>query len=218
MDTKESVEIGFLNGTHKIYDSKRISRRFLAGFSAIFAAAFFLGTFFCKKVAGGISDSMSPQIASHFSGIFSGCQSPTDYFTVIISASSADLRSLVLIFASGFTYFCKYATGAMLAFRAFTLGFSFEFLAFSLKRSSVVLDHPLLSMMIFLSCELMIAALIVYLSVKSVFFGDDFRRLRGRKSLILRSPIIYRYIFLFLTAFGLVIAVNSAYCAISALT
>ncbi|MBQ8389341.1 MAG: hypothetical protein IJX46_10500 [Clostridia bacterium] len=164
-----------------------------------------------------MSDDLKARTASHFTDVFAGCSKPADYFTVIITSSSADLRYFLLIFTSGFTFFCKYATGAMVAFKAFAVGFSSEFLFLSLKDGIISLNHPSLSFLAFVAAELLIACVIVYLSVKATLFGYDFRKLRGRKSLMLRSPTIYRYVFLFLTAIGFVIAVNAAYCGLSAL-
>ena len=172
---------------------------------------------FCKMTGPAISDAMKIQISSHFTEIFDGCRNPTDYFAVIISSSSADFRYLILIFAAGFTYFCKYATAAMIGIRAFTLGYSLEFLASAIDRDIIHLRLPALSFVLFLISEIILLALIIYLSVKATFFGDDFRRLRGRRSLILRSPVIYKYIFLFLTAIGLVIIINAGYCSLAAI-
>ena len=215
MDTNE-IEIKFLEQIKAKNRKNTVLGKFFLGFSIIFFISLLLGFLFCKIASASVSDEMKIKIASHFSEIFKGCKSPTDYFAVIISASSADFRYLVLIFASGFTYFCKYATAAMVGVRAFTLGYSLEFFAASIKYDFLSLRHPWISFLLFLASKSVVLALIIYLSVKATFFGEDFRRLRGRRSLILRSPVIYRYIFLFLTALGMIIIINAGYCILAA--
>ncbi len=216
MDTNE-IEVKFLDKIRKNSNSKHISGKFFIGFSIVFLIALVLGIAFCRITGATISDAMKIQLASHFTEVFDGCTNATDYFTVIITASSADFRYLVLIFAAGFTYFCKYASAVMIGVRAFTLGYCSEFLMNVIKQELIYLKFPSLSFTLFLISELLILALIIYLSVKATFFGDDFRRLRGRRSLMLRSPVIYKYIFLFLTALGLVIIINAGYCSISSM-
>ena len=216
MDNNE-IEIDFLDKVRKKNTPRATSKRFLIGFFAIFAISTMLGGLFCRMTDPVVSDRMKSQIVSHFCDVFSGCETPTDYFTVIISCASSDLRYLLIIFTAGFTYFCKYAAGAMVGVRAFTVGFCSQFLLLSLKNGIIDLKHPFLSIALFFICEFLVLALIIYLSVKATLFGDDFRRLRGRRSLMLRSPVIYRYIFLFLTAIGLIIAVNAGYCWLSSL-
>ncbi len=211
MDNNE-IEIKFLDRVRRKNAPRASSRRFLIGFFVLFAISAVLGAVFCRITEPKVSEHMKDQIISHFCEAFSGCETPTDYFTVIISCASADLRYLLVIFTAGFTYFCKYAAGAMVCARAFTVGFSSEFLLLSLRNGIISLKYPLVYFALFVFCELFVLALIIYLAVKATLFGDDFRRLRGRRSLMLRSPVIYRYIFLFLTAIGLIIAVNAGYC------
>lgn len=211
------IEVRFLESVRKKNTTKHTSKKFFVAFFFVFLIAMILGSAFCKVSGSSVSESMKSQMADHFANVFRGCETPTDYFTVIITCASSDFRYLLIIFTAGFTYFCKYATGTMIGVRAFTLGFCSEFLHSSIKSGILALSFPYLSFLTFVACELLILALIIYLSVKATLFGDDFRRLRGRRSLILRSPVIYRYIFLFLTAIGLIIIINAAYCWLSSL-
>ena len=217
MDINENIEIEFIESVRKKNAGDCAYRKYLLGFSVVFVVSLIIGFLVSLSTQSVVSDELRAQMSGHFTDVFKGCSLPADYFTVIISSSSADLRYLLLIFTSGFTFFCKYATGAMIAFRAFSIGFSSEFLFISLKDGIIGLEHPALSLAVFLASEILIAMLLIYLSVKSTLFGYDFRRLRGRKSLIIRSPVIYRYVFLFLTAIGFVISVNAIYCALSSL-
>lgn len=211
------IELDFIDNIKNKNRENRAYLRYLIGFSVVFCVSLVAGIIVSLATKNAVSDDLKARTVSHFTDVFVGCSKPADYFTVIITSSSADLRYFLLIFTSGFTFFCKYATGAMVAFKAFAVGFSSEFLFLSLKDGIISLNHPSLSFLAFVAAELLIACVIVYLSVKATLFGYDFRKLRGRKSLMLRSPTIYRYVFLFLTAIGFVIAVNAAYCGLSAL-
>ena len=217
VEINENIDIEFIENIQKNNRSGRVHRKFMCVFGAIFTVSLVFGFLISISAQRAISEELRVQMADHFTNVFEGCSAPADYITVIITSSTADLRYVLLIFTAGFTFFCKYATGAMIAIRAFSIGFCSEFLIISLREGIIDLDHPVVSFAIFLLSELLIAALLVYLSVKSTIFGYDFRRLRGRKSLILRSPVIYRYIFLFSTAIGYSISVNAAYCALSSL-
>ncbi len=214
---KNEIEIEFFDRVRRRNAPKASQKRFFISFFIIFLLALVFGGIFCHMSVRAVSNDMKKQIISHFCDVFLGCETLADYFAVIISCAGPDLRYLLLIFTAGFTYFCKYAAGAMVAVRAFTVGFCSEFLLLCLKDDIISLKYPFLSFALFAASEICMLALIMYLSVKAVLFGDDFRRLRGRRSLMLRSPVIYRYIFLFLTAIGFVIIINAAYCFISSL-
>ena len=216
MNVKENIDVQFVDKVKK-NSTKNIPLIYFCGFFTVFFVAFIFGIVFCRSTRDSVSEVMKNQIAEHFSGVFRGCETATDYCIVIITSAASDIRYLVLIFTAGFTYFCKYAAGVMVAARAFTFGYSLDFLLYSLKKKSLTLLHPGLSVAIFFICELLVTLLFIYISVKSVFFGDDFRRLRGRRSLMLKSPIIYRHIFLLLTTMGFTIIVNAGYCLLSSI-
>ena len=211
------IELYFIDNIKNKNRENRAYLRYLIGFSAVFAVSLISGIIASLVTQKAVSDDLKTRVVCHFTDVFAGCSKPVDYFTVIITSSSADLRYLLLICTSGFTFFCKYATGAMVAFKAFSMGFSSEFLFLSLKKGLISLTSPALSFILFVAAELMIVCVVVYLSTKATLFSYDFRKLRGCKKMILRSPIIYRYIFLFLTAIGFVITVNAAYCGLSVL-
>jgi hypothetical protein len=217
VNSNENIEIDFIEAIRKKNNPRRAYKKHMAIFLAIFVASLIGGLLLSFMTRKTVSDELKGQISKHFLNVFDGCSKHTDYLTVIISSSSADLRYLLLVFTSGFTFFCKYAAAAMVAIRAFSVGMSIEFLFCVLNDGIITLRHPSLSFFLFTVFKILTAGFIIYLSVKSILFGYDFRRLRGRRSLILRSPVIYSHIFLFLTAVGFIIVVNSAYCAFSSL-
>ncbi len=188
----------------------------LLRYCVIFALAFTAGILFCRASADIFPD-MTSTIQRFFTDVFAGCESCRDYFTVIISASSPDIRCLILLFATGFTYFCGIATSTLVLCRGFAVGFSLQYLLFVIESGAVTLSHPTAAAVIFGVTELALAGVMIWLSTKSLIFGYDFRRLRGRRSRIVRSPIIYLYMLLYLTAFGLILIINTSSCFITML-
>lgn len=180
----------------------------------IFLIAFFAGMLFCTS---GIASSapegeLSQKIIGHFTDVFKGCSSCKHYFTVIISASTDDIRCLILLFAAGFTYFCAIASSALILCRGFTVGFSLQYLITVSSSGLIELPKAGAATLIFIITELTVALFLHWLAAKSLVFGYEFRKLRGRRSRILGSPIIYRYLFLYLTAFGCVLIINTLSC------
>ncbi len=188
-------------------------------YTALFALAFSSGVLFCMSGIGSFdgSEEIYIKISEHFTNVFVGCESVRDYFLVIFAASATDIRYLVLIFAAGFTYFCGIASSAFIVCRGFTVGFSISFLYESVKGTKLTLSYPNTAIAIFTITELAIALFIIFLSTKSLVFSYDFKKLRGRRSLIMRSPTIYKYLVFYLTAFGLMILINTISCLISML-
>ena len=163
------------------------------------------------------NDALYNVIAKHFTEVFKGCSSFQSYASVTISSSAADIRYLLLIFTSGFTYFCGLANSALIICKGFTIGFSFQYLLSAIKANTEFLRYPLKAATIFILSELALSAFMVFLSSKTLVFAYDFRKIRGRKSTLVKSPIIYRYILLYLTGFGLVLMINLISCLVSLL-
>ncbi len=188
-------------------------------YAALFVLAFSSGVLFCLSGFGSLeaNEEIHIKISEHFTNVFVGCESIRDYFLVIFASSATDIRYLVLIFAAGFTYFCGIASSAFIVCRGVTLGFSISFLYESVKSQKVSLSYPNAALAIFSVTELAIALFIIFLSTKSLVFSYDFKKLRGRRSLIMRSPTIYKYLIFYLTAFGLMILINIISCFISML-
>ena len=95
------------------------------------------------------------------------------------------------------------------------MGFSIGFLYESIKNQRLALYYPKTAFAIFAVTELTVALFIVFLSTKSLVFSYDFKKLRGRRSLIMRSNTVYKYLIFFITAFGLMILINTISCFIS---
>ena len=180
------------------------------GYAFIFAIAFIFGVAFFSIFSADVleSEEISVTVFSHFAKVFDGCSSCKDYFTVIIAASAPDIRLLLLLFASGFTYFSGIVTSAFTVCNAFTVGFSFRYL--TLVSDSLFNTQSVV--FVFALFELLFALLMIFLCARSQIFSYDFRRIRGRKSRMIASPVIYLYMLLYLTAFGLVLILNACSC------
>ena len=188
-------------------------------YTALFILALSSGVLFCLSGLGSLNsnEEIHIKISEHFTNVFVGCESVRDYFLVIFASSATDIRYLIFIFAAGFTYFCGVASSAFIVCRGFALGFSISFFYESLKSQKLNLSYPNAALALFSITELVIALFIVFLSTKSLVFSYDFKKLRGRRSLIMRSPTVYKYLVFYLTAFGLMILINIVSCLISML-
>lgn len=181
--------------------------------------SFASGMLFCMATGDKLLEDpdIYKSVARHFTDVFNGCSSFQSYASVTISSSSADIRYLILIFTSGFTYFSALANSALILCKGFTLGFSLEYLLSSIKATPSFLSEPYKAVTLFILSEFALSAFMVFLSAKTLIFAYDFRRIRGRKSKIIRSPVIYHYILLYLTGFGLILMINLISCLISML-
>lgn len=210
---EENLVPEFIEKLPRRNTSSYVLLRIGLGYAFIFTIAFVLGIVFFSLFSAGVlkSEKTATIVFSHFSKVFDGCSSCKDYFTVIIAASASDIRLLFLLFTSGFTYFSGIATSAFTACRAFTFGFSFRYLMLI----SDELFNSQSVVFVFAVFELAFALLMLFLCVKSQVFSYDFRRIRERKSRMISSPVIYMYMLLYLTAFGLVLILNACSCVTS---
>lgn len=186
-------------------------------YGLIFLIALGSGMLFCISSIDSFKpeSEMMQRIIGHFTNVFKGCSSCKHYFTVIISASADDIRCLILLFAAGFTYFCGIASSALVLCRGFTVGFSLQYLITASRSGILELPRATAAALLFIVTELILATFLHWLASKSLVFGYEFRKLRGRRSRILGSPIIYKYLLLYLTAFGCVLIINTLSCLAS---
>jgi len=197
-------------------DSKNVYIKNITAFGFMFALSVLAGVLCCSNYDFSVSDKISVQIISHFADAFYGCDDYSDYISVVIKASLSDLRHLAFVFAAGFTMFCGLACCVVNFCRGFTFGFSAAYLLLMIQSGISDFSSPKVEFVLFIISKLLIGAVIVYLSARANIFGYEFRKLRGRKSAIIRSPVIYKYILVFVIMFGFIVLVNTAYCAIGA--
>lgn len=197
----------------RIYSAFKVSSRYFL----ILLSACLAGFLFCTAASDSFIEEriFFDRIASHFTDVFSGCDSLKNCFSVIITASAPDIRYLILLFASGFTFFCGIANSAAIICQGFTFGFSFNYLLSAIKTDAALLPTPKNAIIIFSVSEILMMLFMVFLATSSLLFAYEFRRLRGLRTKILRSPLIYRYVLLYLTAFGLILILNIGSCLAS---
>lgn len=189
------------------YQRKRIAVRY----SLIFIISVVAGLLFCK----GLTD-MMPQdnpfytlIRSGFGNILKDSSGFRDGFSRIIKASIRDIRDILILFLTGFTYFCGIASSAVIIVRGFASGFSVFLLWYSVSKGALLLPHPVLSIALYCLSTLITVALLVFSATVSLVFEYEFKNLNNRKRLIVCSPLLYKYMLYYLTAFGAVILINT---------
>lgn len=211
---EENIIPEFLNDLPRRNKPSYPILRAILRYFLMFLLAFTAGMLISKATYVENADT-NKMISSHFTQVFRGCNGCKDYFTVIISASSSDIRYLLLLFTTGFTYFCAPATSVFLMCKGATLGFSLNYMLISARIGALSLPLPYLAATIFTAIEFITSLFMVWLGAKSLVFSYEFRKLRGRKRRILTSPVIYNYLLLYLTAFGLVLIINTVSCLLS---
>ena len=156
------------------------------------------------------TDSYSAEYASHhFENIFTNCESFSDYFSEILIASKADIRNLLFIFISGFTYFCYPACGVMIFSKGFLSGFSVFY--FVKIFDSLIFPQKPLILSIFILTKALIGIVAVYLAMYSYIFSYKFREIKSVGSVLRRAPIAYRYFFIFIYSIGGILLINYIY-------
>lgn len=155
-------------------------------------------------------------ISDHFNKAIESCSTFSDFFSVILKRSEADIRTLIFIFITGFTYFCFPVAGAMILAKGFVTGFSFFYLIscndYMISRFAYVES---IALSVFFVISKLIACLItVYLAMSSYIFSYKFREVKSNSSILRRAPVTYRYFYTFIYSVGGILLINTCYCFI----
>ena len=145
----------------------------------------------------------------HFDNALKNCVTFSDYISEILNVSKSDLRNLLFIFISGFTYFCYAACGIMIFSKGFLAGFS-SFYLIEIFRHTENYNEPLL-IMIFIVSKFLLNVIAIYLAMTSYVFSYKFREIKSNSSVLRRAPVAYRYFFIFIYSVGGVLLVNYIY-------
>ncbi len=146
----------------------------------------------------------------HFESIFVKCETISDYSVSILFASEKDIRYIIFIFISGFTYFCFIASGAIVFSKGFIVGFASAYIVLVKKISPDL--FPDIFVLIFIFINLTISAIIIHLATKGYIFSYEFRAIKKNHSILRRAPITYRYIASLILALGGILIFNLLYC------
>lgn len=147
-------------------------------------------------------------IVNYFRNGYINCNSFNDWFSLVINFSKSDIRILLFVFISGFTYFCLLAAGLMTVSEGFLVGFTalYLFEGCSIQSSDI---NPLC--LIFVISKLIICCVITYMGASSYIFSYKFRDIKTNCSILRRASITYRYIFIFVYSLGSILIINFAY-------
>ena len=154
---------------------------------------------------------LNDSVSAHFGGIFDGCHGVFACVEVILASASTDIRAMLIIFAAGFTMFCPPALCILTVWRGFSLGFISAYLCTALSAGSIVLPGGPAAFLLFLAANGLLAAAFVHLSAQAVCFSHAYREICGRPRRIIRSPLLWQYLFRYLSMFGFVMLVHGAY-------
>ncbi|MEE1357308.1 MAG: hypothetical protein UHG68_07100 [Clostridia bacterium] len=175
---------------------------------ALFYVIFFtLGLIGYYVVKLPFSDTLNGYITSYFSYSFELDKSISDNIAKLICVSYSDIRTLFLIFVGGFTMFSSAAIYGLLFYHALSLGFSALYLVNSMS-AGLLSGVSFINLVFFLFSNAAVCAVIIIFSSKTRIFNDEFKRLGGRKKLIVKSKALYLQIFTLFAVCGAVLFVN----------
>ncbi len=147
-------------------------------------------------------------IKNHFDSIFSECNTLSDYSLNILKASRNDIRYLFYIFIGGFTYFCFFAAGLIVFSKGLIVGYS----ATCLFCLSNWLDGMISFKLLFILYSFVTSVIVIGLSSVAYSFSFEFRAIKRNRSVLMRAPIAYRFIFSLIWSLGGLLTVNMLYC------
>ena len=155
-------------------------------------------------------------ITEHFNKVFADCSTFTDFFSVILKRSEADIRTLIFVFITGFTYFCFPVAGAMTLAKGFITGFSVFYLISCKDFMSITFagSNSIILPTIFITTRLTVCSITVYLAMSSYIFSYKFREVKSNRSILRRAPITYKFFYTFIYSVGGILLTNSCYCII----
>lgn len=152
----------------------------------------------------------SEYLIHHLEETLKNCVTFSDCISEILSVSKSDIRFLLFIFISGFTYFCFPACGIMVFSKGFLTGFSFFYLIEIYNQFNST--NYSLFFLIFLISKLLLSVITVFLAMSSYIFSYRFREIKSSSSVLRRAPITYRYFFIFIYSIGGALLTNYIYC------
>lgn len=153
------------------------------------------------------TETLNGYVNSHFTTTFNTSSTLSNNIGLLITVSYADIRTLALIFVAGFTMFSSVAIYSLLGYHALSVGLSSLYLVNSLTAGKLS-GVNFLDVITFLISNAAIASVLIIFSSKSRIFNDEFKRLGGRKKLIIRSKPLYHQIFTLFTVCGAILFIN----------
>lgn len=152
----------------------------------------------------------SEPITVHIQKIITSGASYTDLLSKAIKLSKTDLSHVFFVFISGFTYFCFFASGAIVFAKGFMLGFSLAFLI--PQYDSIPFTVPLIYIVVYCITKLISSVITALLAAETYVFSYDFRIIKQNCSILRRASVTYKFAFVFIKALGGCLLSNLLYC------
>ena len=149
-------------------------------------------------------------IEKHFDSVFVGCETFSDNLMTALVLSKVEIRYLILIFISGFTYFCFIASGFMMLGRGFLVGFSTSCLVYLGRLYPETVGADAIGG--FVIFHTLSSVILICLSVSAYIFSFDFRGIKRNHYVLRRAPTIYNYAFALILALGGLLMNGFFYC------
>ena len=151
-------------------------------------------------------------IEHHIKAISSTSTSLAQSFIDVIKLSKTDICHLFFVFIAGFTYFCFPVTGAIVFAKGFMLSFSLMYI--NLAPSAMASADKNIFFWCFCFTRIFIGITTVVLASETYVFSYDFRAIKQNFSILRRSSVTYKFIFIFLKSLGGCLLLNYIYYSI----
>lgn len=204
LERKFSAMINKRNSAAYPLEKAKFSFFFLLFFGCILGAVIFIIGFDNSELYN------SEPITDHIQNIITAGSSRSALLINAIKLSKTDLSHVLFIFISGFTYFCFFASGAIVFAKGFMLGFSLAFLI--PIYDSVPLTAPVIYVVVYCITKLMSSVITVLLAAETYVFSYEFRIIKQNCSILRRASVTYKFAFVFIKVLGGCLLSNLLYC------
>lgn len=147
----------------------------------------------------------SSLLEKHFAGMFVGCKKISECFSFVFQLSFSDIRHTFLIFISGFTYFCFFASATVIFVKGLIFGTAITYAILSTASAFS------LNLLVFLLCKAALLCVMLELASAAYSFSYDFRAIKSKKSVLRRAPATYQYTYRFAVTLGMILFINLVY-------
>lgn len=192
----------------KLNSSGYIYSKLMFRYAIVYVIAFGIGIAAYYIFDFPFSDKINTYIYGHFGNLFDECKVPVDYLRTLLDCSYVDIKHLLFIFTAGFTMFASTAMIFVIFYRGLSLGFSVGYLVTALRNGIISFNSTEIAFAVFLCANAFIASAMIVMCSKTSIFSDEFRRMGGRKRIILRSRVLYNQIFRLLMILGIILIIN----------
>lgn len=172
-------------GTPKIIRRKTVNpiKFYLIRFSILFISVFCITLIICNFFVLSPENTVSDAIKSYLKNPFSSCVYTRDYISAVFDMASPDMFQLAILLILGFTMLCSPSCGAVIIYRAVSIGLCTSYLhSYLLVKSSGAAEIALAWIFVaayilssFVICAFSAATCSLSLEIKSTFSGG-FRR------------------------------------------